>query len=699
MVVVAFVVGIAVWGILDHVQTRRFENIFRAQLVERLDKHAIQDRLHFSRYIKTLHQSVKLTTSQKKFNDYIEGEKWSPEDIVDIRYYNRPPPWIPERSFLSTFAHPGYALLLDPWGQVKEVYQSTQDVPPQALLSPTPLLLAKSRDQSFMTTFDNIPYVVTSESFLDSKGDSRAVLMLACPIDEEFLSASLGSSAHGHILALLKPGDNPLVLASSHPEKIPMNTPLDTLRDHYLVTGKEFLEYGSSEINMGLVSFISTAEASAMTRSLIVNERKVHAITAIIFTSVFAVIIFWIAQRIQQLTFRISDFSEKTLGVKPHEMSQKGDQLHVLENRFERLTEEVLEAREIIKNEAEEQTRLIVNRAFDAIIAADEKSIITTWNPQAEGIFGWRSEDVMGKKITDTIIPPQYRSSHLKGVKHFLDTGEGQMLSRRIELTALHRDGHEFPVEISVASALSRDKHIFIAIIRDITERKKAEDKIQASLREKEVLLREIHHRVKNNMQIIYSLLRLQSRETDEKKEVDMLLESQNRIRSMSLIHEKLYQSEDLAHIDFSEYIGDLTKELFRSYRFNTDKLVFKADIEDAIIGVDTAIPCGLIINELVSNSLKHAFPGGREGEIQIALRRVDGLESGTQHEKSEMFELTVRDNGIGMPEEMDFRNSESLGLRLVSTLSENQLQGEIQLNRGEGTEFQVRFKETISNE
>jgi two-component sensor histidine kinase len=191
-------------------------------------------------------------------------------------------------------------------------------------------------------------------------------------------------------------------------------------------------------------------------------------------------------------------------------------------------------------------------------------------------------------------------------------------------------------------------------------------------LREKEVLLREIHHRVKNNMQIIYSLLRLQSRETDEKKEVDMLLESQNRIRSMSLIHEKLYQSEDLAHIDFSEYIGDLTKELFRSYRFNTDKLVFKADIEDAIIGVDTAIPCGLIINELVSNSLKHAFPGGREGEIQIALRRVDGLESGTQHEKSEMFELTVRDNGIGMPEEMDFRNSESLGLRLVSTLSEN---------------------------
>jgi PAS domain S-box-containing protein len=399
------------------------------------------------------------------------------------------------------------------------------------------------------------------------------------------------------------------------------------------------------------------------------------------------------------LTFRISDFSEKTLGVKPHEMSQKGDQLHVLENRFQRLTEEVLKAREIIKNEAEKQTRLIVNRAFDAIIAADEKGIITTWNPQAEGIFGWRSEDVMGKKITDTIIPPQYRSSHLKGIKHFLDTGEGQMLSRRIELTAVHRDGHEFPVEISVASAMSMDKHIFIAIIRDITERKKAEDKIQASLREKDVLLKEIHHRVKNNMQIISSLLRLQSRQTNDKKETDMLKESQNRIRSMALIHERLYQSEDLAHVDFSEYISDLTKELFLSYRAGTDKIVLRTDIKDASIAIDTAIPCGLIVNELVSNSLKHAFPGGRKGEIQIAFRRIGDLESGIQHENSEMFELTVRDNGIGMPEEMDFRNSESLGLRLVSTLSENQLQGEIQLNRGEGTEFQVRFKETISNE
>jgi two-component sensor histidine kinase len=228
----------------------------------------------------------------------------------------------------------------------------------------------------------------------------------------------------------------------------------------------------------------------------------------------------------------------------------------------------------------------------------------------------------------------------------------------------------------------------------NITERKMAEDKIQTSLREKDILLKEIHHRVKNNMQIISSLLRLQSRQTNDKKETDILIESQNRIRSMALIHEKLYQSEDLAHVDFSEYISDLTKELFLSYRDGTDKIVFKPDLEDAVIGIDTAIPCGLIVNELVSNSLKHAFPGGRKGEIQVAFRRIVDLESGTKHENSEMYELTVRDNGIGMPQDMDFRKSESLGLRLVSTLSENQLQGNIHLTGRGGTEFQIRFKD-----
>jgi Amt family ammonium transporter len=208
--------------------------------------------------------------------------------------------------------------------------------------------------------------------------------------------------------------------------------------------------------------------------------------------------------------------------------------------------------------------------------------------------------------------------------------------------------------------------------------------KTEASLKEKEVLLREIHHRVKNNMQVISSLLKLQSRNVKDEQQIEMLKESQNRIKAMALIHEKLYRSKDLANIDFNDYIKNLINDLFISYRVSTGKITMKMNIEAVSFGIDTAIPCGLIINELVSNSLKYAFPEGKDGEIKISLRT---LEEGD-------IELIVSDDGIGVPKDLDFRNTESLGLRLITNLTEKQLQGKVELNRNKGTEFQIKFKE-----
>jgi PAS domain S-box-containing protein len=209
------------------------------------------------------------------------------------------------------------------------------------------------------------------------------------------------------------------------------------------------------------------------------------------------------------------------------------------------------------------------------------------------------------------------------------------------------------------------------------------EEQIKESLTEKEVLLKEIHHRVKNNMQIISSLLRLQSRDVTEKKYIDMFTDSQNRITSMSLIHEKLYQSKGLAKIDFDDYIRDLANGLFQSYGANGNiKLII--DIRDVSLGIDSAIPCGLVVNELVTNSLKHAFPDGRRGEVLISLHSTP----------ENMIELIVRDNGVSIPANIDIRKTESLGLHLVTILVENQLHGEINLNRSKGTEFLVKFKD-----
>lgn len=214
-------------------------------------------------------------------------------------------------------------------------------------------------------------------------------------------------------------------------------------------------------------------------------------------------------------------------------------------------------------------------------------------------------------------------------------------------------------------------------------DRKQAEETIKKSLNEKEVLLREIHHRVKNNMQIISSLLRLQSQTMKDKTYSQVFEESQNRITSMALVHEKLYQSKDLAKIDFNAYIRDMVTGLFQSYGISTDRIKLIFDVGEVSLGINSAIPCGLIINELVTNSLKYAFPDGRKGEIKIIVHEID----------NEM-ELVISDNGVGIPEVIDFRNTGSLGLKLVSILAERQLKGNVNLNRKAGTEFRIRFKE-----
>ena len=222
-----------------------------------------------------------------------------------------------------------------------------------------------------------------------------------------------------------------------------------------------------------------------------------------------------------------------------------------------------------------------------------------------------------------------------------------------------------------------------VVVSHDITERLRAEDQIRSSLREKEILLREVHHRVKNNLQVISSLLNLQSTYIRDQQHLEVFRESQNRIRTMALIHEKLYRSKDFSRVDFAEYVQGVTTFLFRSYSHNNGTIALRIDVHDVSLGVDMAIPCGLIINELVSNSLKHAFPFEKKGDILIRLTA-----------NTEDIELEVRDNGVGFPPEVDFRNTETLGLQLVLTLAE-QIGASIRKNDMPGTSFVLKFKQT----
>jgi two-component sensor histidine kinase/GAF domain-containing protein len=216
---------------------------------------------------------------------------------------------------------------------------------------------------------------------------------------------------------------------------------------------------------------------------------------------------------------------------------------------------------------------------------------------------------------------------------------------------------------------------------RDVTKRVKDEEKLRTALGEREVMLREIHHRVKNNIQIISSLLRLQSRYIKDEKALELLDESQNRIRSMALIHEKLYQSQDLSRIDFSDYIAKMITHLFAIYKVEFSRIRHRVDANKIQLDINRAIPCGLIINELITNALKHAFPEDREGELIITMLSLAG----------DQYELTVKDNGMGLPEGFDPAKKGTLGFQIVNDLVK-QLDGSIEVRGDKGTEIVIRF-------
>ena len=309
--------------------------------------------------------------------------------------------------------------------------------------------------------------------------------------------------------------------------------------------------------------------------------------------------------------------------------------------------------------QSEERFRTIITESADGTVIVDRDGIVRFVNPAAEALLGRTADGLLGEP---------WRSPLIGG--------------ETTELEIVRQGGKGVVGEMRVVDIAWEGGTAHLTAIRDITERKRIEEQMRASLREKEVLLREIHHRVKNNLQVINSLLRLQSRQIEDRRHVEAFRDCQNRIRSMALIHEALYQSEDLANIRFRDYIKSLTTHLFRSYGVSAGKIRLKIEADSLLLGIDLAIPCGLVINELVSNALKHAFPDRREGEIKISLRSFD----------ENQIRLVVSDDGIGVPEDVTTRQAGSLGLHLVTILVEDQLHGEMELDRANGTEFRITF-------
>ena len=329
--------------------------------------------------------------------------------------------------------------------------------------------------------------------------------------------------------------------------------------------------------------------------------------------------------------------------------------------------------------ESEERFRQLLEQAADSVMVHDQSGQMLMANARVCQSLGYTREEMLALSVPD--FEMNFDAESVR--QRWAELKSGEIMT--VDGAHRRKDGSDFPVEVRVGLVQWSGQQVMLAIARDVTDRKQIEADMNASLREKEVMLQEIHHRVKNNLQIICSLLNLQTEAIETPQLRAALSESRNRVRSMALIHEKLYQSPDLAHIDLGDYLESLAASLVRSATDASGRVRLRVEAVAVPLDIDRAVPCGLIVNELVTNAFKYAFPGARAGTIMVELRaRGDDLT------------LIVRDDGVGMNADLDWENSDSIGLGLVAALTQ-QLEGEVEMSACEdankGTRWTIRFK------
>lgn len=684
MLVFTVIVGLLVWSILDIIQTRELKSTLRAQLKNRLEDQARHDRGLFDDLIRSFSKAARLFASQKNITHYLENLNamgWANDKNIIPVNHRRPPKWYPQVSVARTFSSPQHTILLDAKGRVREFY-SIDKPPPVELMNPAGLLILLSHYEILMTNISGHPYVVASENIFDNDMNLQATLMLASPLDSDFLMTSQKYSVDEHIVALIQ-GDTNKIISSSKPSILPRGANLSKIKDTYLVTGKSFFDYGMSDLLLQFVTLISTSEVDALSQEILFANRRQHIITALTLIFSFVFILYWITSRINALTKKIVRFSSESLGISLSEIV-KGDQLYILEDQFSRFETNITEAKEALiseintrieaektSKENEERYRMLFNNGDDAIFVHTidgnaRPGPFVEVNEVACRKLGYTREEILERSPKD-IDSIKARHSIEQNASTLLATGH-------VMFETFHqtRNGKEIPVEINSHTFTFRGQQHVISIARDITQRKVAEQKMIADSKELEdknielqkalkaanaadkakgEFLANMSHELRTPMNGIMGLteLVLESDLEDEQRQNLMLVNSSAEAL-LVIINDILDFSKIAARkldihnepFNIRDMFGDIINPMVLQAQQKGIHLIFDINPIVPHVVIGDKIRLRQVMNNLIGNAIKFT----KEGEVRVSLMLMD------TNSKKATIKFMVSDTGIGISKE-----------------------------------------------
>jgi PAS domain S-box-containing protein len=660
MLLITVIVGAATWSLLELLQRRTTEELFNAALAERLNEDEDENRRLLDRYIQNFHQNAKFIISQKQFYDYIKKvryKEWTLELSVQnqIKYYDDLPQWMPSSSILGSITHFHYSFLIDENGNVREVYERFGELPPKLLLKPGYLLRKLNTKKSLLTSINGVLYLVTSEALYGSQGKLLATLLLATPVDNEFLEEAQDKD---HIVAYVA-GENPQILASNRVDLLPAGTLLESLQGGYVYSGEDLFEYGSSDSGMKMVTFISKKPYELLSKSIIVKARGNRIITALLLILSFSFIMVWITKRIQRLTWRVTDFSEKSLNIQ-QKGSWVGDELKVLDERFRNLTDEIVISHESLKKQAEtlrrerDKAQNYLDIAGTIIMTLNLKGEIAMMNRKGCTLLGYGEEEIVGKDWFDNFIPGRIRLE-IRAVFENIIAGETELVEYH-ENPVLTKGGEERLIAWH-NTVLKDETGKIIGVLssgEDVTEHNQLEKSlIDIEERERRRIGQDLH----DGLGQLLTGIAFQVRGLGRKLEKSSFADSEDAAEISVLVDEAKKQ---VSRISKGLYPVEMDKEglmtALEELALSTRKMfgipcVFICEEPVFIPDKTAVIQLYRIAQEAVTNAVKH----GKPRQIEISL-------SGTYNK----ITMTVKDDGVGIPDIPERMNS-GIGLKIMS--------------------------------